>query len=182
MKRIQLSDHFKISTILLFSLPSIGMQIVDNTYQIADGYFISNYIGGSAFAAESLIYPPLLIIMSLGLMFGSGASALLSKEMGEGHGERANRLMTMLIGILTGIGIVLAAVTFFLMPQVAGWVGASEDTMEHCITYGRVLSVFMPFQMLSLAFHSLLITAERPGLGLAVTIANAVMNLSLIHI
>ena len=179
MKRIQLSDHFKISTILLFSLPSIGMQIVDSTYQIADGYFISNYIGGSAFAAESLIYPPLLIIMSLGLMFGSGASALLSKEMGEGHGERANRLMTMLIGILTGIGIVLAAVMFFLMPQVAGWVGASEDTMEHCITYGRVLSVFMPFQMLSMAFHSLLITAERPGLGLAVTIANAVMNILL---
>ena len=179
MKRIQLSDHFKISTILLFSLPSIGMQIVDSTYQIADGYFISNYIGESAFAGENLIYPPLLIIMSLGLMFGSGASALLSKEMGEGHGERANRLMTMLIGILTGIGIVLAAVMFFLMPQVAGWVGASEDTMEHCIAYGRVLAVFMPFQMLSMAFHSLLIAAERPGLGLAVTIANAVLNILL---
>ena len=40
MKRIQLSDHFGLSTILLFSLPSIGMQIVDKTYQVADGYFI----------------------------------------------------------------------------------------------------------------------------------------------
>lgn len=37
MKRIQLSDHFKVSTILLFSLPSIGMQIVDSTYQVVDG-------------------------------------------------------------------------------------------------------------------------------------------------
>ena len=179
MKRIQLSDHFTISTILRFSLPSIGMAIVDSTYQVADGYFISNYIGESAFAGENLIYPPLLIIMSLGLMFGSGASALLSKEMGEGHGERANRLMTMLIGILTGVGIVLAAAIFFLVPQVAGWVGASKDTMEHCIAYGRVLAVFMPFQMLSMAFHSLLIAAERPGLGLAVTIANAVLNILL---
>jgi len=99
--------------------------------------------------------------------------------MGEGHGERANRLMTMLIGILTGVGIVLAAAIFFLVPQVAGWVGASKDTMEHCIAYGRVLAVFMPFQMLSMAFHSLLIAAERPGLGLAVTIANAVLNILL---
>ena len=63
MKRIQLSDHFKLSTILLFSLPSIGMQIVDNTYQVADGYFISNYISEAAFEAENLIFPPLLIVM-----------------------------------------------------------------------------------------------------------------------
>ena len=45
MKKIQISDHFTMSKILLFALPSIGMQIVDNTYQIADGFFISNFIG-----------------------------------------------------------------------------------------------------------------------------------------
>ena len=56
LKKIKISDHFKISTILLFSLPSIGMQIVDNTYQIADGYFISNYISEAAFEAENLIF------------------------------------------------------------------------------------------------------------------------------
>mgnify|MGYP002869746546 CR=1 FL=1 len=179
MKRIQLSDHFKVSTILLFSLPSIGMQIVDSTYQVVDGYFISNYIGESAFGAENLIYPPLLILMSLGLMFGSGASALLSKEMGEGHGERANQMMTMLTWVLTGAGIVLSTAMFFLMPQVARWVGASDDLLGNCIAYGRVLAIFMPFQMLSMAFHALLIAAERPALGLAVTISNALLNILL---
>jgi len=63
MKRIQLSDHFTYAAILLFSLPSIGMQIVDNTYQVADGFFISNYISEAAFEAENLIFPPLLIVM-----------------------------------------------------------------------------------------------------------------------
>ena len=82
MKRIQLSDHFDIKKILLFSLPSIGMQIVDNSYQIADGYFISNYIGEAAFDGENLIFPALLIVMYVGLMFGTGASALISKELG----------------------------------------------------------------------------------------------------
>ena len=147
MEKIKLSDHFTISRILLFSLPSIGMEIVDSTYQVVDGFFISNYIGESAFGAENLIYPPLLIIMSLGLMFGSGASALLSKEMGEGHGERANRLMTMLTGILTGVGIVLSLAMFLLMPRVAIWVGSSDEMLGNCIVYGRVLSLFMPFQM-----------------------------------
>lgn len=179
MKKIQISDHFKISTMLLFSLPSIGMQIVDNTYQIADGYFISNYISEEAFEAENLIFPVLLIVMYVGLMFGTGASALISKELGEGKKERAKELLSMTIGVLIAVGILLSALLYILVPSISRWVGASEAMMEGCITYGRILAIFMPFQMLSMAFHSLLITADRPGLGLITTISNAVANILL---
>ena len=179
MKRIQLSDHFKISTILLFALPSIGMQIVDNTYQVADGYFISNYISEAAFEAENLIFPALLIVMYVGLMFGTGASALISKELGEGRKEKANRILSMVILALAAAGVILSAALYFLLPSIARWVGASEALAPDCVTYGRVLAFFMPFQMLSMAFHPLLITAERPGLGLITTIANAAANILL---
>ena len=179
MKKIQISDHFKISTMLLFSLPSIGMQIVDNTYQIADGYFISNYISEEAFEAENLIFPVLLIVMYVGLMFGTGASALISKELGEGKKERANQLLSMSIAVLTGVGLILSAALFILMPTICRWVGATEEMMDHIVVYGRVLACFMPFQMLSMAFHPLLITANRPGLGLVTTISNATVNILL---
>ena len=179
MKRIQLSEHFTMKKMLLFALPSIGMQLVDNTYQIADGFFISNFIGEAAFEAENLIYPPLLIVQSVGLMFGTGASALIAKELGEGRAEKANRLLSMIIAILAAVGVLLSVALYLLVPTIARWVGASEAMMPGCITYGRVLAFFMPFQMLSMAFHPLLITAERPGLGLATTISNAVANILL---
>ena len=179
MKKIQISDHFKISTMLLFSLPSIGMQIVDNTYQIADGYFISNYISEEAFEAENLIFPVLLIVMYVGLMFGTGASALISKELGEGKKERANQLLSMSIAVLIAVGLILSAALFILMPTICRWVGATEEMMDHIVVYGRVLACFMPFQMLSMAFHPLLITANRPGLGLVTTISNATVNILL---
>ena len=179
MKKIQLSDHFTIPRLLLFSLPSIGMQIVDSTYQVADGYFISNYVNETAFGAENLIYPPLLIVMSIGLMFGSGASALLSSEIGKGRPERANRLLTATIAGLSVLSLVLSAGLYFLMPWVTHLVGAKENMVDYCIQYGRVLAVFMPFGMLSMAFHPLLITAERPGMGLVVSIANAAANILL---
>ncbi len=179
LKKIQISDHFKISTMLLFSLPSIGMQIVDNTYQIADGYFISNYISEEAFEAENLIFPVLLIVMYVGLMFGTGASALISKELGEGKKERANQLLSMSIAVLTAVGLILSAALFILMPTICRWVGATEEMMDHIVVYGRVLACFMPFQMLSMAFHPLLITANRPGLGLVTTISNATVNILL---
>ena len=178
-QKTRLSDHFTIPKLVYFSLPSIGMHLVDSTYQVADGYFISNYIGETAFGAENLIYPPLLIIMSVGLMFGSGASALLSKAMGEGHEERAGRLMTFLMIALAGLGIALSAGLYFLMPSIAGWVNATENMKPFCVSYGRVLALFMPFQMLSMALHQLLVTAERPGVGLAATIMNAVINILL---
>ena len=178
-KKIRLSDHFTIPRLLYFALPSIGMQIVDSTYQVADGYFISNYIGETAFGAENLIYPPLLIVMSVGLVFGTGASALLAREIGEGHEERASRLMTFLMLVLSVLGVLLAVVLYFLMPTIAGWVRATDDMMDYCLAYGRTLAFFMPFQMLSMAFHALLITAERPGLGLGVTISNAAANILL---
>ena len=178
-KRIQLSDHFTISRILLFSLPSIGMQIVNNTYQVADGYFISNYISEAAFEAENLIFPPLIIVMSVGLMFGTGASALISKELGEGEKEKANRIMSMVILVLAAAGVILSAALYFMLPAITGWVGVAEEAAADCIAYSRVLSFFMTFQMLSIAFHPLLITAEKPGIGLATTIANAAANILL---
>ena len=144
MKKIQISDHFTMSKILLFALPSIGMQIVDNTYQIADGYFISNYISEAAFEAENLIFPPLLIVMSVGLLFGTGASALISKELGEGKKERAKQLLSMIIGVLAVASILLSVLLYILVPSISRWVGASEAMMEGCITYGRILAIFMP--------------------------------------
>ena len=177
--KIRISDHFSAKTILLFSLPSIGMQVVDNTYQIADGYFISNYINEAAFEAENLIFPALLIVMYVGLMFGTGASALISKELGEGKNERANQLLSMAIAVLVVVSVVLSAALYILMPTITRWFNASEAMAPNCIVYGRVLAFFMPFQMISMAFHPLLITAGRPGLGLGTTITNAAANILL---
>ena len=179
MRKIQISDHFDAAAILLFALPSIGMQLVDNTYQVADGYFISNYIGSAAFEAENLIFPPMVVVMGLGLMFGSGAAAVVSHSLGEGDGEKANRQLTLTACVLAALGTLVAMLLFFLMPWVARIVGAPEALVPYCVEYGRILAVCMPFQMLNSAFHPLLITANRPGLGLLVSILNAAVNIVL---
>lgn len=81
--------------------------------------------------------------------------------------------------VLATTGIALSARLYALLPNIARWVGASEALAPECVTYGRVLAFFMPFQMLSMAFHPLLNTAEQPGLELETTIANAAANILL---
>ena len=171
--------HTTWQALLLFALPSIGMQLVNNTYQAADGYFISNYIGSAAFAAENIIFPPIVILTSTGLMFGNGTSALASYYLGQKDSHRANQLFTSMTVILFIIGIILSSAMYILVPSIARFLGAPENMIPSCTEYGRVLAVFMPLQMVNMSFQPLLIAADKPGLGLVVSIAHAILNIFL---
>ena len=171
--------HTTWQALLLFALPSIGMQLVDNTYQAADGYFISNYIGSTAFAAENIIFPPIVILTSTGLMFGNGTSALASYYLGQKDSHRANQLFTSMTVILFILGIILSSAMYIMIPSIARFLGAPENMIPSCAEYGRVLAVFMPLQMVNMSFQPLLIAADKPGLGLVVSIANAILNIFL---
>ena len=172
-------QHFTWSSLLLFSLPSIGMQLVDNTYPMADGYFISNYIGTSAFAAENIIFPPIVILISTGLMFGNGTSALASYYLGRKEPHKANQLFTSMTVLLFMLGLVFSAGLYVFVPSIARFLGVPENMIRSCAEYGKVLAVFMPFQMLNMSFQPMLIAADRPGLGLVVSVVNAILNIFL---
>ena len=171
--------HTTWAALFLFALPSIGMQLVDNTYQAADGYFISNYIGASAFAAENIIFPPIIILTSTGLMFGNGTSALSSYYLGQKDSHRANQLFTAMTIVLFMLGLILSSALYIMIPLIARFLGAPENMIPSCAEYGRVLAVFMPLQMVSMSFQPLLVAADKPGLGLVVSIVNAILNIFL---
>lgn len=114
---IQLSEHFNYKKLLRFTLPSIIMMIFTSIYGVVDGFFVSNFVGKTPFAAVNFIMPFLMILGSVGFMFGTGGSALISKTMGEGDKERAKRLFSLFIYISVGCGIVIAVLGFiFIVP------------------------------------------------------------------
>ena len=108
---IRLSDHFTYGRLLRFSLPSMLMMVVTSIYGIVDGYFISNYVGKTPFAAVNFIMPFLMLLGAMGFMVGAGGSALIGKYLGEGKSEAANALFSMLdtatVGHSTPLKIVL---------------------------------------------------------------------------
>ncbi len=125
--RIQLSDHFTYSRLLRYAFPSICTMLFTSVYSIVDGYFVSNYVGKSPFAALNFIMPALMILGALGTMLGTGGSALVAKTLGEGDRDRANRLFSLFVygTFLTGAAFALAG--FFLLPGVARLMGAEGE-------------------------------------------------------
>ena len=176
---IQLSDHFSYSKLLRFTLPSMVMMVFTSIYGVVDGIFVSNFVGKTPFAAINLIMPLLMFLGIVGFMFGSGGSALIAKTIGEGNNERANRIFSMLVvvGILSGI--VLGVLGYLLVKPVAIMLGATGKLLNDSVVYGQIVLVALPFFSLQNMFQSLFVTAERPMMGLLVTVISGVLNIIL---
>lgn len=176
---IQLSDHFTYRRLLRFTLPSIAMMIFTSIYGVVDGFFVSNFVGKTPFAAVNFIMPFLMILGAFGFMFGTGGSALISKTMGEGDMRRANRLFSLLTYMTAGVGAVVAILGIVLIRPVAIWLGAEGAMLEDCVLYGRIILMALPFFMLQMEFQSFFVTAEKPQLGFWATVAAGVTNMVL---
>lgn len=177
--RIKLSDHFNRRKLIRFTLPSMVMMIFTSIYSVIDGLFVSNFVGKTPFAAINLIMPLLIIVGALGFMIGTGGTAIVSKTLGEGKKELANRYFSMLVYVTAGDGILFAIVGEIFLPTASVLLGAEGEMLENCILYGRILLASMPFFMLQNVFQSFFVTAEKPHLGLAVTVAAGVTNIVL---
>lgn len=176
---IQLSEHFTNRKLLRFTLPSIVMIIFTSIYGVVDGFFVSNFVGKTPFAAVNFIMPFLMILGAVGFMFGTGGSALIAKTMGEGDSDKAKRLFSLLIYTTVVCGIVIAALGIVFVRNAAALLGAEGEMLSGCVVYGRIILSALPFYMLQLEFQSFFATAEKPQLGLAVTVASGLTNMIL---
>lgn len=177
--RIQLSDHFTYRKLLRFTLPSIVMMVFTSIYGVVDGLFVSNFVGKGPFTAVNLVMPVVMIFGGLGFMFGTGGSALVAKTLGQGRKDQANRYFTMIVIATVGTGVVISALGAAFMRPICHWLRADAEIIDDCVLYGRILMGFNTAYMLQNVFQSFLITAEKPKLGLAATIAAGVTNMAL---
>lgn len=177
--KIQLSNHFTYKKLLRFTLPSIVMMIFTSIYSVVDGFFVSNFAGKTPFAAVNLIMPFLMIIGSVGFMFGAGGSALIAKTLGEGKKEKANEIFSLIVYTVLGCGVVFALLGILFLRPIAVLLGAEGEMLTNCVIYGRIILLALPAFMLQYAFQSFFSLAEKPQYGLVVTIAAGVTNIAL---
>ena len=176
---IQLSEHFTYKKIFRFALPSIVMMVFTSIYGVVDGTFVSNFVGKTPFAAVNLVWPFLMILGAFGFMIGTGGSALVAKTLGENKKEDANRYFTMLITLVVILGVLLTIIGLIVLRPLSSALGASGQMLEDCVTYGRTLMIFNTAFMLQSVFQSLFITAEKPRLGLIMTVVAGLTNMVL---
>lgn len=177
--KIQLSDHFSYGKLIRFTLPSITMMIFTSIYGTVDGFFISNFVGKTAFASVNLIIPYLQILGGVGAMLGVGGSALVAKTLGEGDIPKAQRYFTMMMYLMLGTSIFFTVVGIGVLRPVAYIFGATDAMIEDVMTYGTICLIFNTALQAQYTFQSYLIVAEKPKFALGVVVAAGITNMVL---
>lgn len=176
-KKIQLSDHFTYKKLLRFTFPSMIMLVFTSVYGVVDGFFVSNFVGKTPFTAVNFIMPFLMILGSCGFMFGTGGGALIALNLGAGRDKKANELFSLLVYASGVCGVVLAALGQLFLRPLAATLGAEGQLLADSVTYGRIILLAIPAYILQYEFQCLFATAEKPVLGLAVTIGAGLANI-----
>lgn len=177
--RIQLSDHFTYKKLLRFVISPILMMICTSLYSIVDGFFVSNYVGKTPFAAVNLIMPVCMALGTIGTMIGTGGSALVSMTLGEGKQKDANRYFSMLVLFAIVMSIFLSIIGFIFARPIAIALGATEELLENCVIYSRILFIALTAFVLQNMFQSFFVTAEKPSLSLKISVLAGVTNVVL---
>ncbi|MBO5111455.1 MAG: MATE family efflux transporter [Clostridia bacterium] len=177
--RIQLSDHFTYGKLLRFTFPTMLMMVFTSLYGVVDGLFVTNFAGKTALAAINFAFPVLNILATFGYMFGAGGSALVARTLGEGKREKANRLFSLFVYVTIALGVVFAVAGVFLLRPLLSALGAEGDMLDQAVLYGMILLVSLPFWNLQFLFQIFFVTAEKPKLGLYVTLLAGVTNMVL---
>lgn len=176
---IKLSDHFTYKRLLKFTLPSIVMMIFTSIYSVVDGFFVSNFAGDIPFKAVNLIMPFLMIMATVGFMFGTGGTAIVAKTLGEGDSEKANRYFSLFVYVTFSLGVIFSIIGITFIRPIASALGAEGEILENCVIYARIVLMALPFVVLQYLFQSFFVAAAKPRLGLAVIIAAGVTNMVL---
>ena len=176
---IKISDHFTYKKLFTFVLPPVFMMILTSIYGVIDGYFISNFVGKTQFAAINFIYPFIMILGGTGFMIGTGGTALVAKTLGEGNEKRANELFTIMIKFCILLGIILTVSGILLIRPICILLKATEEMTDFCVIYGSIVISFTTFFMLQSNFHSFFSAAEKQRMGLAVTVIAGCANAAL---
>jgi len=176
---IQLSDHFTFKKLIRFTISPVLMMIFTSTYGVVDGFFVSNYAGSTAFSALNLSIPFIMLLASIGFMFGSGGVAYVSMTLGQGKSEKANKDFSMIVYTLAIVGFVFSALGFIFAPFVARLLGADSELLPYSVLYIRINMVGLVFFMLQNLFQSFLISAERPKYGIYFILAAGFTNMFL---
>lgn len=177
--KVQLSDHFTYKKLFRFVISPVLMMVCTSLYGIVDGFFVSNFVGKIPFAAVNLIMPVFMGVGTIGFMIGTGGSAIVSKTLGEGKRELANRYFSMFLYSAVILIAILSALGFLFMPALAAVLGAKGELYRNCVIYGRILFISQTAYVLQNMFQTFFVTAQKPDLSLKMSIMSGLTNMLL---
>lgn len=136
--RIYLLEEAGVASALLkLGVPTMVGMLISALYNAIDAYFVGG-LGMSQMGAVSVVFPIVQIIIGLGMMFGAGASSYISRLLGKGANEQADKTAStsLFSGLLVG-AIIIIGIMVFLDPVLTA-LGSTETILPYARAYAKI--------------------------------------------
>ncbi len=177
--KTSIGTKFNLGGLLKFTLPTMVMLLVTSLYTAVDGVFVSHFVGDDALAAINIVLPLDSLLLGVGIMLGTGGSAIIGRKLGEKREQSARENFSLITVFAVGLGAGMMVVLELLLPKLLSLMGASPRLMPYCLDYGRILIAGAVPYILQLMFQTLLVTAGKPRVGLWLSLLSGFLNLIL---
>ena len=172
-----ISKEFTLSSLIKFTLPTMVMLVFVATYTIVDGIFVSRYVGTTALSAMNIVFPLINILIGLGVMLGTGGSAIIGRRLGEGNEDEARSAFTLITAFAIVTGLIISILCLIFIRPLSLFLGADENLLPYCVKYGSVMMAFYTLSVVQTLFQTLFVTAGKPNLGLWLNVGAGIANI-----
>ncbi len=160
-------------------LPAMAAMLMVLVYNLADTFFIGQTRDALQVAAVSLATPVFLLFMAVGSVFGMGGTSVISRAMGEGRREYAQKVCSFCMWSYVGVGLVMAALFLLCMDQILALVGASPDTWAYAKSYLTIVSVSGPFVLVANCYSNVIRAEGQSGRAMMGQLLGNLLNVVL---
>lgn len=164
--------------LLALGLPTMIGMMINALYNLVDAYFVGG-LGTSQMGAITVAFPLGQVVVGLGLLFGNGAASYLSRLLGRGDKEKANKVASTAIysSIFVGAAVIIGCIIF--LNPILKQLGASQRVMPYAIAYTRIYIASSIFNVFNVTMNNVVSSEGAAKTTMCVLMTGAVLNVIL---
>lgn len=178
-KKTELLGNAPIPKALLaLGLPTMIGMMVNALYNLVDAYFVSG-LGTSQNGAIAVAFPLGQIIVGLGLLFGNGAASYISRLLGKGEKDTANKVANTALFSSIFVGTVIIILTFIFLNPILKLLGATESILPYAVTYTSIYIISCIFNVFNVTMNNIVTSEGAAKTTMYALLSGAVLNIIL---
>ena len=155
----------------------IGM-LINALYNLVDAYFVSG-LGKSQMGAISVVFPLGQVVVGLGLMFGNGAASYLSRLLGRGDKDTADKVASTALYSSILIGAIIILLSAIFLKSILVMLGATETIMPYALTYARIYVLSCIFNVFNVTMNNIVSSEGAAKTTMCALLLGAILNIGL---
>lgn len=178
-KKMELLGSTSIPKALLaMGIPTMIGMLVNAFYNLVDAYFVGG-LGESQMGAISVVYPLGQIVVGLGLLFGNGAASYISRLLGRGDKENADKVASTALYSSVSVGAVIIIISMVFLHPILKLLGATDSILPYAATYAGIYIVSCIFNVFNVTMNNIVTSEGAAKTTMCALLTGAVLNIAL---